>query len=83
MNGFAVYFFSMAPERVGDTYVINEEQAETVRRIYDLYLQGMGSMKIAKILTNEKRKTATGLVKWSVSNIMIAIRNTTYTGTKC
>lgn len=70
-------------ERVGDTYVINEEQAETVRRIYDLYLQGMGSMKIAKILTNEKRKTATGLVKWSVSNIMRAIRNATYTGTKC
>lgn len=70
-------------ERVGDTYVINEEQAETVRRIYDLYLQGMGSMKIAKILTNEKRKTATGLVKWSMSNIMRAIRNATYTGTKC
>lgn len=70
-------------DRVGDTYVINEEQAETVKLIYDLYLQGYGSMKIAKILTEQKRKTATGLVKWSVSNIMRAIKNATYTGTKC
>ena len=64
-------------------YVINEEQAETVRMIYDLYLQGYGSMKIAKILTERKRKTASGLTKWSVSNIMRAIKNATYTGTKC
>lgn len=70
-------------DRVGDTYVINEEQAETVRMIYDLYLQGYGSMKIAGILTERKRKTASGLVKWSVSNIMRAIKNATYTGTKC
>ena len=72
-----------AYERVGDTYVINEEQAETVRMIFDLYLQGFGSMKIAQILTEHKRKTATGLIKWSVSNIMRAIKNATYTGTKC
>lgn len=70
-------------DRVGSTYVINEEQAETVRMIYDLYLQGYGSMKIANILTERKRKTASGLVKWSISNIMRAIRNATYTGTKC
>ena len=70
-------------DRVGDTYVINEEQAETVRMIYDLYLQGYGSLKIANILTERKRKTASGLVKWSISNIMRAIRNATYTGTKC
>ena len=66
-----------------EAYVINEEQAETVRMIFDLYLQGFGSMKIAQILTERKRKTATGLIKWSVSNIMRAIKNATYTGTKC
>ena len=70
-------------DRVGETYVINEEQAETVRMIFDLYLQGYGSMRIAGILTERKRKTASGLVKWSVSNIMRAIKNATYTGTKC
>ncbi len=40
-------------------------------------------MKIAQILTERKRKTASGLIKWSVSNIMRAIKNATYTGTKC
>lgn len=70
-------------DRVGDTYVINEEQAETVRIIFDLYLQGYGSMKIAKMLMEQKRKTTSGIVKWNVSNIMRAIKTTTYTGTKC
>ena len=70
-------------DRVGDTYVINEEQAETVRIIFDLYLQGYGSMRIAKMLTEQKRKTASGIIKWNVSNIMRAIKNATYTGTKC
>ena len=63
--------------------MINEEQAETVRMIYDLYLQGYGSMRIASILTERKRKNASGVIKWSISNIMRAIRNATYTGTKC
>ncbi|MGN0294713.1 MAG: recombinase family protein, partial [Lachnospiraceae bacterium] len=69
-------------DRVGETYVINEEQAETVRIIFDLYLHGYGSMKIARMLTEQKRKTASGLVKWSVSNVMRVIRNATYTGVK-
>ena len=43
-------------DRVGETYVINEEQAETVRMIFNLYLHENGSMKIAKIL-KEKKKT--------------------------
>ncbi|MDE7089556.1 MAG: recombinase family protein [Prevotella sp.] len=33
-------------DRVGETYIINEEQAETVRIIYDLYLRGYGFQKI-------------------------------------
>lgn len=67
-------------DRVGNTYVINEEQSETVRMIFDLYLQGLGSMKIANILTEQKRKTASNVVKWSLSNITRVIRNATYAG---
>ena len=70
-------------DRVGGSYVINEEQAETVRMIYDLYLQGYGSMRIANILTERKRENASGVIKWSISNIMRAIRNATYTGRIC
>ena len=48
--------------------------------IFDLYLQGLGSMKIANILTEQKRKTASNVVKWSLSNITRVIRNATYAG---
>ena len=33
-------------DRVGKEFVINPEQAETVRLIYDLYLNGYGARKI-------------------------------------
>ena len=69
--------------RQNGTYVIEPEQAETVRMIFDLYLHGNGSMKIAKILTEEKRKTASGKVKWDATTVMRTIRNRTYAGMNC
>lgn len=69
--------------RQGGTYVIDPEQAETVKMIFDLYLQGYGSMKIAKILTEQKRKTASGKVKWDATTVMRTIRNRTYAGMNC
>lgn len=32
-------------DRVGATYVINDEQAETIRTIYNLYSKGYGEKK--------------------------------------
>lgn len=69
--------------RVGDTYVIDPEQAETVKMIFDLYLQGNGSVKIAKELTERKRKTSSGKVKWDATTVMRTIRNRTYAGMNC
>lgn len=69
--------------RVGDTYVIDPEQAETVKMIFDLYLQGNGSVKIANELTERKRKTASGKVKWDATTVMRTIRNRTYAGMNC
>jgi len=69
--------------RAGDTYVINETQAETVRMIFDLYLHGEGSLKICKHLTELHRETATGLVKWSPPTVVRIISNGTYTGRVC
>lgn len=67
-------------DRVGDTYVINEEQAETVRMIYDLYDEGHGMMKISKILTERKRKNACGEVSWGASKLSRILHNSTYKG---
>ena len=43
--------------------VVVPEEAEIIRRIYDLYVQGFGAYKIAKILEAEGIKTATGKSK--------------------
>lgn len=70
-------------DRVNGTYVINEEQAETVRMIYNFYLQGFGEKKICNELTKLKRKDGHGNVSWNVSKISRILRNATYTGYKC
>lgn len=63
------------------TYTINPEQAETVRMIFDMYLQGeMGASKIANELTRLGRKNASGLVKWSPCVITRIVNNPTYMG---
>ena len=70
-------------DRVGGTYVINEEQAETVRMIYDLYLQGNGLTKVAKEISRRGRKEGHGNVSWTSSKISRILRNATYMGYKC
>jgi len=71
----------MGYDRVGGTYVINEEQAEIVRLIYRLYLEGeMGLTKIADKLNQMGLKNASGLVKWSQSNVGRILSNPTYMG---
>lgn len=62
------------------TYIIDEEQAETVRRIYDLYLEGNGYFKICRILEEEHRKCSNDEVAWDVSKISRILSNTTYKG---
>lgn len=67
-------------DKVSGTYVINKEQAETVRMIYDMYLDGLGAMKIAKELTIIGRKNASGIVKWTQDRIMRVLKRPTYSG---
>ena len=66
--------------KIGETYVVDPEQAETVRVIFDLYLQGLGGKKIGDELTRLHYKNASGAVKWDSGNILRIIRNATYMG---
>ena len=68
-------------ERIGKEYVVNELQARTVRRIFDLYLDGNGVRKIQFVLEKEGHLTATGLTKWQPGNISRILRNSFYCGT--
>mgnify|MGYP002545756678 FL=1 len=63
-----------------NTFVINPEQAKTVRMIYDLYLSGMGVTKIQYELEKAGRLTATGKEKWFASYISHMLRNSFYCG---
>lgn len=56
-------------DQIGDTYVINEDQTETVRMIFALYLDGLGGAKICKELCRRQRKGGHGNVSWSMSGI--------------
>ena len=67
--------------RIGKEYVLNELQARTVRRIFDLYLDGNGVRKIQFVLEKEGHLTATGLTKWQPGNISRILRNSFYCGT--
>ncbi len=57
------------------------EQAEIVKRMYNLYLEGNGTVKIAKILSSEKIKTPTGKNnQWSEEVISKILKNEKYKG---
>lgn len=66
--------------KVGDKMIINKEQAETVRKIFDLYLNGNGIRKIKFILEQEERKTSGGLTKWHPQVISRILKNSFYCG---
>ena len=66
-----------------NTYVINPEQAETVRMIFDLYEQGNGGQRISNILNERHRLNSSGIVKWSFGTILRIVGNATYKGYIC
>lgn len=67
-------------DRVGDTYVINQEQAETVRMIFELYESGLGVQAIRNELIKRERINSSGLIKWDSTRILRCLKNTIYKG---
>ena len=66
-------------KNVDGRMVIDEEKAETVRRIFASVLEGKSGARIAAMLQEEGIPTARG-GKWQSSVIIGMIRNETYTG---
>lgn len=60
--------------------IINGQQAEVVRDIYDWYSQGMSLGQIKKTLEEKKIKTASGKDVWSKSVIQEMLCNEKYMG---
>ena len=61
-------------------FIINEEQAVTVRYIYKRYLEGYSTYKIACELTEMGVKTPAGKDKWHPSSVMSILQNEKYKG---
>ena len=67
-------------DKVGPEYVINEAQAKTVRKIFDMYLAGNGSQKIKKQLEKDGDLTAMGKSLWHYATIGHILKNRLYCG---
>lgn len=77
------YVQGIAPfgyRQVNSEFVINEEEAEIVRWIFESYLSGVGKKDIADILTNKKIPKAYGTDSWSVKTVNYILRNVRYCG---
>lgn len=76
-NCVAPYGYEYDKQR--KNFVINEIEAEVVKRVFKLYLQGNGTGKIAKILQDEGIPSKKGGV-WRNNTIKNLIINEVYTG---
>lgn len=72
-------FLGYTKDENGELVIVPEE-AEVVRRIFRLYLEGNSSIKIAKILKTDGIKTVTGIDTWQPSVIDQMLRNEKYMG---
>ena len=61
-------------------YEINEKEAETVRFIFNSYLEGYGGATIAKMLGNMKVPSPTGKSHWCENTVLWILRNEKYIG---
>lgn len=59
---------------------VNDKEAETVRMIFDLYLQGYGTSTIAKRLMELGIRNKRGKVEWHTHGVMGIIKNEKYKG---
>ena len=61
-------------------FIINEEQAATVRLIYKRFLEGLTAYQICKELMEKGIKSPAGKDRWHQSSVMSILRNEKYKG---
>lgn len=63
--------------------LINDKEAKVVKKIFKMYIEGFGSTKIARILTEEGIKAPNGGAIWHPGAIKDMLRNVKYKGDIC
>ena len=78
-NGISNTFSLYGYEKIDGKIVINESEAQVVRYIFSLYLSGIETTKISKILKNENISSPCGS-SWSAATLRETLKNEKYTG---
>jgi DNA invertase Pin-like site-specific DNA recombinase len=76
--GNKILGYRMDPET--NTLIVIPEEAETVRYIFEQYINGLGETKLANKLTELGKKNKNGNVKWNKSSVAYILKNEKYIG---
>lgn len=74
-NNFQIYGYDMKNHKL----TVNEEEAEVVRKIFEMYVNGDGAYKIVDYLKAHNIKSPRGC-QWRPNRIMAILRNEKYIG---
>ena len=74
----SLYGYDISPCKM--VWTINEEEAETVRLIFKMYLEGKGKVKILQHLNELKIKSPSGADNWTEQTVLRILANEKYTG---
>jgi site-specific DNA recombinase len=70
----------MGYKRGNDEWVVVPEEADIIRRIYQMYLEGSTLQQIKEYLEEHQIKTATGKEAWATAVIQKILKNEKYKG---
>ncbi len=75
--GNGVYGYNLKDGKL----TINEEQAEVIKLIFDLYLnEGLGANRVARELENRAILSPSGKQKWEIPSVLKILKNEKYIG---
>lgn len=72
--------FGYKRDKKAHTLVVQESQAETVRKIFAWYADGINGTEIAQTLTQEGTPNKSGMPQWSARQVLSITKNTIYKG---
>ena len=75
-----LYGYNIIRENKRVRLTVNEEEAKVVRRIFQMYLDGMGIQRIANILTDENIPTKKNSLGWCRSQVAGMLKQEKYIG---
>jgi len=73
-------FLGYTKDKKGGNLVVVPEEAAVVKQIYSLYINGMGTLDIARRMMADGIKTGSGSTQWRASSVQCILKNEKYTG---